>query len=240
MNKLTIGIISALALAGSLPANAQFNIVNPLPQKIQATGFATVPQSVRIKTTSQRQQSIAVAALKSALKVEQGAKFTVTLGVKGDKSVKAYTKHLPDKAEAYWLSVGDKGAVVVGNDEEGLFYGVQTLIGSMAQGKLEKGTVSDWPDVDFRGTVEGFYGTPWSHQARLSQIEFYGRNKMNTYIYGPKDDPYHRDQWRKPYPADKAQRIGVEAERCELLLGDTPGRRHKVEQRRPRQPHQQA
>ena len=207
MNKLTIGIISALALAGSLPANAQFNIVNPLPQKIQATGFTTVPQSVRIKTTSQCQQSIAVAALKSALKVEQGAKFTVTLGVKGDKSVKAYTKHLPNKAEAYWLSVGDKGAVVVGNDEEGLFYGVQTLLGSMAQGKLEKGTVSDWPDVDFRGTVEGFYGTPWSHQARLSQIEFYGRNKLNTYIYGPKDDPYHRDQWRKPYPADEAQRI---------------------------------
>jgi hyaluronoglucosaminidase len=27
--------------------------------------------------------------------------------------------------------------------------------------------------------------------------------KANTYIYAPKDDPYHRDKWREPYPADK-------------------------------------
>ena len=207
MNKLSIGIISALALAGSLPANAQFNIVNPLPQKIQSTGFTTMPQSVSIKTSNQRDKSIAVAALKSGFKVEQNAKYAITLGIKGDKCVKAYAKNLPKKAEGYWLSVGDKGAVIIGNDEEGLFYGVQTLLGSIAKGKLETGSISDWPDVDFRGTVEGFYGTPWSHAARLSQIEFYGRNKMNTYIYGPKDDPYHRDQWRKPYPTEEAERI---------------------------------
>ena len=30
---------------------------------------------------------------------------------------------------------------------------------------------------------------------------------MNTYIYGPKDDPYHRDQLRKPYPTEEANRI---------------------------------
>ena len=38
MNKLTIGIISALALAGTMPAKAQFKLVNPVPQKIQSTG----------------------------------------------------------------------------------------------------------------------------------------------------------------------------------------------------------
>lgn len=30
---------------------------------------------------------------------------------------------------------------------------------------------------------------------------------MNTYIYAPKDDPYHKDQWRTPYPDDKAEEI---------------------------------
>lgn len=207
MNKLKIGIISALALAGSIPAKAQFKIVNPVPQNIQSTGFAQLPQSFNIKTSNNRDNSFAIATLKNGIKVEPNAKYTITLGIKGDKCVKAYAKHLPKKAEAYWLSIGDKGAIIVGYDEEGLFYGIQTFLGSIAKGKLETGTVTDWPDVDFRGTVEGFYGTPWSHKARLSQIEFYGRNKMNTYIYGPKDDPYHRDQWRKPYPTEEANRI---------------------------------
>ena len=26
---------------------------------------------------------------------------------------------------------------------------------------------------------------------------------MNTYIYGPKNDPYHANKWRDPYPDDK-------------------------------------
>ena len=30
---------------------------------------------------------------------------------------------------------------------------------------------------------------------------------MNVYIYGPKDDPYHRDHWRVPYPEAQAKRI---------------------------------
>ena len=30
---------------------------------------------------------------------------------------------------------------------------------------------------------------------------------MNVYIYGPKDDPWHRDKWREPYPEVEANRI---------------------------------
>lgn len=31
---------------------------------------------------------------------------------------------------------------------------------------------------------------------------------MNTYIYGPKDDPYHSSpNWRKPYPEKEAAQI---------------------------------
>ena len=52
------------------------------------------------------------------------------------------------------------------------------------------------------------YGTPWSHEARLRQLRFYGENKLNTYIYGPKDDPFHSSpNWRKPYPAKEAARL---------------------------------
>jgi hyaluronoglucosaminidase len=68
--------------------------------------------------------------------------------------------------------------------------------------------ITDAPDVGFRGVVEGFYGTPWTHADRLSQFVFYGRHKMDTYVYGPKDDPFHSSpNWRKPYPDKDAARI---------------------------------
>ena len=38
---------------------------------------------------------------------------------------------------------------------------------------------------------------------------------MNTYIYGPKDDPYHSSpDWRKPYPAEEAAQIKELVEAC--------------------------
>lgn len=59
-----------------------------------------------------------------------------------------------------------------------------------------------------RGVIEGFYGPPWSHQDRLDLLRFMGRVGMNVYFYGPKDDPFHRERWRDPYPADQIARIG--------------------------------
>lgn len=57
--------------------------------------------------------------------------------------------------------------------------------------------------IPLRGVVEGFYGTPWTFDDRADIIDFCRKNNLNSYIYAPKDDPYHREQWRKPYPADK-------------------------------------
>ena len=71
-------------------------------------------------------------------------------------------------------------------------------------GEQEANTVcwdSRLPGRMFPGVVEGFYGTPWSHEARLRQLRFYGENKLNTYIYGSKDDLFHSSpNWREPYP----------------------------------------
>ena len=101
--------------------------------------------------------------------------------------------------------ISPQGKVGIGaHDERGAFYAMQTLrqLGTKAGGEgviLPVGEIIDWPDIEFRGTVEGFYGTPWSHEARLSQLRFYGQNKMNTFIYGPKGDPYHSSpHWRDP------------------------------------------
>ncbi len=50
-----------------------------------------------------------------------------------------------------------------------------------------------------RGIVEGFYGKPWSHRARLDLLSFVGARGMNAYVYAPKDDAKHRSLWREPY-----------------------------------------
>ena len=114
---------------------------------------------------------------------------------------------------AYVLRVDKKGIAIVGRDERGAFYGIQTLrqlleSPAAAEGSLPHLTVDDYPDLPRRGVVEGFYGTPWSHEVRLSLIDFYGKFKMNCYLYGPKDDPYHScPDWRLPYPEKEAADI---------------------------------
>ena len=61
--------------------------------------------------------------------------------------------------------------------------------------------------IPLRGIVEGFYGTPWTFEDRADLIKFCGEKKLNSYIYAPKDDPYHRNKWREQYPKDKIQEL---------------------------------
>jgi len=56
--------------------------------------------------------------------------------------------------------------------------------------------------LPMRGVIEGFYGPPWSGDARRDVIRFIGGKGMNTFVYAPKNDPFHRARWRDPYPAD--------------------------------------
>lgn len=71
--------------------------------------------------------------------------------------------------------------------------------------------------VPVRGVIEGFYGPPWSADARLSVIEFVAERGMNAYVYAPKDDPKHRARWRDAYDAGEMARFGDTAERCDKL-----------------------
>lgn len=57
--------------------------------------------------------------------------------------------------------------------------------------------------IPLRGVVEGFYGEQWTFSDREELMTFSRQNNLNAYIYAPKDDPYHRDKWREPYPAEK-------------------------------------
>lgn len=219
MMKKKILALAFVLMAGAMQMQAQMSLVNPTPQRVEATaqGWMPLPTAWNVVTDKARTGSYAVAALaESGIEVSGEAPLRIVLGVKGDKCVKKYAKRIPAQAEGYYLHISEKGIVVAGADERGLYYGVQTLLASMAEGKLQPCTVTDWPDVAFRGVVEGFYGTPWSQEARLSQLDFYGKYKMNVYIYGPKDDPYHRDKWRVEYPEAEAKKLQVLLERAKM------------------------
>ncbi|HXG49904.1 MAG TPA: beta-N-acetylglucosaminidase domain-containing protein [candidate division Zixibacteria bacterium] len=79
-----------------------------------------------------------------------------------------------------------------------------------------------------RGIVEGFFGPPWSLRHREEIFRFGAARGMNTYLYAPKDDPYHRARWSLPYPASRwrellhliraAQRFGID-----FVYGFHPG-----------------
>jgi hypothetical protein len=48
------------------------------------------------------------------------------------------------------------------------------------------------------GVVEGFYGKPWSFEARTDIVRLLGEVGLTTYLYAPKSDPEHRARWWAP------------------------------------------
>lgn len=112
------------------------------------------------------------------------------------------------RPEGYVLATGTleghPAAILAGADAHGSFYAVQSLRDLLAGGRLAAVSVADWPLMATRGVIEGFYGTPWTDQARSDVLSAMGRAKMNTFFYSPKDDPFARERWRDLYTSDGA------------------------------------
>ena len=193
-----------------LVVSAQQVTISPIPQSIEwgTQAFAQGAGGANEIHGADLADADAVRALNALL-----AQYTfdtdlhIYIGERGAEAVSAYDAQIPEKAEGYYLSVQPGTIVIAGNDGRGTFYAVQTLKQILAQPEVHSVTVQDWPDIAERGVVEGFYGNNWSQKDRIRQFEFYGANKMNVYIYGPKDDPYHRNNWRQNYPTAEANKM---------------------------------
>ena len=57
------------------------------------------------------------------------------------------------------------------------------------------------------GVIEGFYGKPWSWEARQETISFLAPYGYRFYLYAPKADPFLRRRWQEPHPASIAGRM---------------------------------
>ena len=180
-------IFFAIGFGMVLPLISFSQHIYPIPQKLSSTSELTY---TGVKSKNQDLQSFI-------------QKKGISITEKREKNI---------VNEGYKLAISNKKITISYADERGKFYAYQSLKQILAEsqksGKLPVLTIDDAPDVAFRGTVEGFYGKPWSHEDRISQLRFYGDWKLNTYIYGPKDDPYHSSpKWREPYPADQAEKL---------------------------------
>ena len=178
--------LMAMLLVVSAALSAQKPVLSPLPQKIvwgeEITDASALPR---------------------------------VIGTRGDEAVAAYESLIPQTKDGYYLKIAPDGIVIAGNDERGTFYGEKTLLQLFGQDRTNAGhdtkvyaaEITDYPMVPDRGVVEGFYGNPWSHADRLHMFDFLADNKMNMYIYGPKDDPWHWGKWSELYPTDELNRL---------------------------------
>lgn len=188
-------------------------IINPTPHNITVAenGKLDISKGLKLKD-AQGKFSKDLGFVNTG---KSGAQLTIDFGEKiaGKRGVK-------NVSGAYAVTINDKGISITGYDEKGAFNGIQTLREIVespvsAGGRLPHLEINDYPDLPYRGVVEGFYGTPWSHKVRISLIDFYGKYKMNYYLYGPKDDHYHScPNWRLPYPEKEAANIKELVDAC--------------------------
>ncbi|MFF2407027.1 beta-N-acetylglucosaminidase domain-containing protein [Streptomyces sp. NPDC058092] len=225
---------SSSARAAGPGGTAALPPVSPNPQSISRSGSDAVVTDRVLVVADDRTDAAALDRLVAELKAHGAGRvdvvapgnvppaaaglLTVRLGpaTRPDVARELGTTAAPDHAEGYALRVSAHrpGSAIAlgGTDATGQFYAVQTLrqlfVRAGDSWKVAGAQAADFPSMPLRGTIEGFYGQPWTHAERLDQMDFYGDVKANTYVYAPKDDPYHRSKWRDPYPADKLAELG--------------------------------
>ena len=79
-----------------------------------------------------------------------------------------------------------------------------------------------------RGYIEGYYGRLFDWQDRSSMLAEMAALCMDVYLYAPKEDPFHRFDWRTPYPSDwqhdfSAFAAQAQGHNIRLAAGIAPG-----------------
>ena len=65
-----------------------------------------------------------------------------------------------------------------------------------------------------KGYIEGYYGRLFSKDSREKLINHMGSLKMDFYLYGPKEDLYHRIEWQKTYPVEQQKILRALTSQC--------------------------
>ena len=111
------------------------------------------------------------------------------------------TKLKPEESIVTTVLSAQKKASIERSTYAGFRYALNVLLKSL----LTNVAVTDHkhsPDFKVRGVIEGFYGTPWTHEQRLRGLAHFSDFGFNRYLLAPKDDPWHRYDWRSALSED--------------------------------------
>ena len=64
------------------------------------------------------------------------------------------------------------------------------------------------------GLIEGFFGRPWSWEARRHAVRTLAPHGYGFFLYAPKADAYLRRRWQEPHPAAELEAIAAFADDC--------------------------
>ncbi|MFI5805114.1 beta-N-acetylglucosaminidase domain-containing protein [Streptomyces sp. NPDC051561] len=214
-------------------ASSALPVVSPTPQSMTRTGSdIVVPDRVEVitgKDTDPAARALLAGTLRAhgvrhadfRERSSAHSRLSILLGpaTRADIARALTGTTVPQQADGYALRAARRTVALGGTDATGQYYAVQTLKQLLKPGvhgaaRLAAASVSDFPAMPLRGSIEGFYGPPWTRAERLDHMDFLGQVKSNTYVYAPKDDPYHRDKWREPYPAAPFAELGELVERA--------------------------
>ena len=132
-------LFGAMLFSGSITAGEIS--VYPQPRSMQISqGTVSITSQPRI-IGQEEASPIALASIEALFKDKPEAtagtsRFSIIIGERGDKSVKKYTRNIPQKADGYYLKISDNTVIIAGNDERGTYYGVKTLGQLIENGQL--------------------------------------------------------------------------------------------------------
>ena len=118
---LVSGLLGLLTLGNTL--HAQEFRLSPTPQTytVQEDSIA-LPAQYQLQTEADEALAPASVLLHHLLPESTSkASFRISLGIKGDKTVKKYNRYIPETAEGYYLKIDKKSIVIAGTDARGAY-----------------------------------------------------------------------------------------------------------------------
>ena len=113
--------------------------------------------------------------------------------------------------DGYTLDICKNHIIIKASNERGVLYAIDVL-NALPENKCNKVAlpivlIEDKPSFKYRGIIEGYYGTQWTYNERIEMFDFMQEHRLNTYIYAPKTDIYHREHWCDLYPEKEITQI---------------------------------
>lgn len=179
-------------------------MIFPTPQKITETSAKFVLSDAIISADGEQALFIKDWCIESGITYAESGNVIITTVFEDSRRLTFVEESRQITNEKYIIN----SKVIDGNVEveitfaknHGLWHALNVVAHQIADGEIIIGEIEDYPLFHRRGFIEGFYGKPWTPEERTDMLRLMSTHRMNTYYYGPKDDPYHREQWEELYP----------------------------------------